>query len=82
MVGIEDDFGSRAFAWCIGPLHMHRRIIMSHNVVTEIKKMLTQSKIGTVIAFHRDVTSQIPICLSLSPLIQEAISITSSKSSS
>jgi hypothetical protein len=28
----------RMFTWCVRPLHMHRQIIISHNLVTEIKK--------------------------------------------
>jgi len=34
---------------------MHRRIIMSHNWVTEIKKKLSRSKIGQQLAFHQDM---------------------------
>jgi hypothetical protein len=32
-------------------------MIMSHNLVTEIKKMLTHSQLGTPITFHGDMSS-------------------------
>ena len=35
---------------------------MSHNLVTEIKKMLTHGEIGTPITFHRDMSSIITNC--------------------
>jgi hypothetical protein len=50
---------------------MHRQIIMSHNLVSEIQKMLTRSKIGKHIAFPRDQTSIITVCLSMAPLTQK-----------
>jgi len=50
---------------------MHRCIVMSQNLVTEIKKNLTRSKIGTQIAFHRDTTVKIQICLFIPPQTQE-----------
>jgi hypothetical protein len=50
---------------------MHRRIIVSHNLVTEIKKELTHSKIGKQIAFHIDMRSKITVCLSVPPLMLE-----------
>jgi len=68
---IQPDLDSRPFAWCVPPLHIDRQVIMSHNSVTEIKKTLTHSKIGTQIAFHRDITSKIQVCLFNSPLTQE-----------
>ena len=67
----KPDSDSRPFAWCVRPLHMHRRIIMSYNLVTEIKKKLTRSTFGTQIAFHRDMTSKIQICLFVCPLTQD-----------
>jgi hypothetical protein len=56
---------SRTFAWCVRPLHMHRQIIMSHNLVTEIKKKLTRSKIGQQLAFRRDQMSKITVSISI-----------------
>jgi len=35
---------------------------MSHNLITEIKKMLTQSRMGTPMTFHRDESSMITNC--------------------
>jgi len=53
----QQDMESRIFTWTIWPLHMHRCINMSHNFVTEIKEKLTCSKIGTRIAFQRNMLS-------------------------
>jgi len=50
---------------------MHRPIIKSHNLVTEIKKTLTRRRIGTKIAFHRDMMSKMTICLSIPLMTQE-----------
>ena len=50
---------------------MDRQIIMSHNLVTQIKNMLTCSNNGTQIAFQRDVMSKIRIRLSIPPMTQE-----------
>jgi len=36
---------SRTFAWPIRPLHTHWRIMLSHNLVTEIQKKLTCNKV-------------------------------------
>jgi hypothetical protein len=41
---------------------MHLRIIMSHNVVTEINKILTHSKIDTPITICGDMLSIITYC--------------------
>jgi len=57
--------------WCVWPLHMHRWIIISHNLVTEIKTKLTRSKIETQIAFHSSTSSKFSIWLSIPPLMQE-----------
>ena len=46
-------------------MHMHRRSIMSYNMVTEIKKKLTHSKIGIQIAFHEDKTAKLTFYLSI-----------------
>jgi len=54
---------SATLAWPIRPLHMHRWVIMSHILVTEIKEMVTCSKISTHIAFWRDTSSEISISL-------------------
>ena len=50
---------------------MHRRIMMSHNLVTEIKKKVTHSKIGKQIAFHQDMKSKMIIYISIPPQMQE-----------
>jgi hypothetical protein len=44
---------------------------MSHNLVTEIKKMLTHGEIGTQIAFPRGMTSKTPYYLFIPSLMQE-----------
>jgi len=36
---------------------MHRQFIMSHNLGTDIKNVLTHSKMDTRITFHRDILS-------------------------
>ena len=41
---------------------MHRQIIMSHNVVTQIKKIVTHIKIDTLITFGGDISSIITYC--------------------
>jgi len=43
-------------------MHMPRRIIIFHNAVTEIKKMLKRSQIGTPNTFCRDMSSIITMC--------------------
>jgi len=68
---IKLDLDSRPFAWCVRLLFIHRQIIMSHNSVTAIKKMLTHRQIGTQIAFHRDMMSKIQICFCVPSLTQE-----------
>jgi hypothetical protein len=55
---LERDMNSRPFIWCVQPLHMHRGIGLSHNVVTKIKKQRIHSKIDTQIAFHKGMTSK------------------------
>jgi len=50
---------------------MHRRIIISHNLATEIRKRLTQSKIHTSIAFHWDTSSNVSIWRSFPPAKEE-----------
>jgi len=67
---LKPDLDSRPFPWCVRPLHMHRRIIMSHNLVTEFKETLSHNTIGTQIAIHRDMTSKIQICVILPQLTQ------------
>jgi len=71
LVILPPDLHSRTFGWCVPPLHMHRRIIVSHNLVTEVKKKLTSSKIGTQIEFHWDLTSKIVFGLSIPLVTQE-----------
>jgi hypothetical protein len=51
MTVLQPDLDSKTFKWYVRALHIHRRIIMSHNLVTEIKKMLTRSKIREQLAF-------------------------------
>jgi hypothetical protein len=46
MAVLQPDLDFRTFTWSVRPLHMHRRIIMSHNMVTEIKQKVTRRKIG------------------------------------
>jgi len=71
LVIVTPDSNSWPFAWSVRPLHLHRWIITSHNLVTEIKEKLICSTIGTQIAFHRDITSNIQICLFIRLLTQE-----------
>jgi len=68
---LSPDMDSRTFTWCVWPLHKHRWIIMSHNLFTEIKKKRTRSKSGKQIAFHKQMTSIITLCLSVPLLTQE-----------
>jgi len=68
---LQPDLDSRTFASCVPYLHTHRRIVMSHNLVTKIQKNLTHSKIGTQIAFHWDKISKMTISFSIPPLRQE-----------
>jgi len=70
---LQPDTDSRSCAWCVWPLHMHRQIIMSHNIVTGIKNKLTCSTFGKQIAFQWDMTSKIPICLTILPMTQEPL---------
>ena len=59
----QSDWESRPLQLSFQRFHMHRQIVMSHNLVTEIKQMLTGSQIATWIAFPRDTLSHIAICL-------------------
>jgi hypothetical protein len=52
------------FLWHIGPLHMAKRIILSYNVVTEIKQILTRVIIDTPIMICGDMSSIITYCTS------------------
>jgi len=63
----QPDLKSSTFTWCIWSLHIHRRIISSHNLVTVINKKLAHSKIGTGITILLDLTTRIIICLSILP---------------
>jgi len=65
------DLDSGTFTSCIQPLHMHRRIIMSHNLITEIKRKLKLSNIGKQIAFHHDLMSKITDFQSIPQQMQE-----------
>jgi len=62
---------STAVTWRVWLFHTYRRTIMSHNSVTEIKKKLTCSNIGTHLPFHRHMTSKTPNYLFHPPLMQE-----------
>jgi len=68
---LQPDLNSGTLAWWVRRRHMHRRIIMSRNLVTKTQKKLTESKIGRQIAFHRDMTSKMSICVSIPPLAEE-----------
>ena len=50
---------------------MHRQIIMSHNLVTEISIKQRCSKISKQVAVHWDLTSKITDCQSISPQMQK-----------
>jgi len=52
---------------------MHRQIIMSHNLVTEVKKMFTRRKIGTPITFRGDKSSVIGKCAGSVPMTNESL---------
>jgi len=65
------DVHSRAFTRCVQPLHMHRGIIISHNLVTEIKKKVAPSKIDKQIAFHWDMTLKITVSQCIALQMQE-----------
>jgi hypothetical protein len=71
MTIFEDSLGSGTFAWCARPLHMLRRIVISHNLVTDIKNTLTCCKISTKTAFQRDTTPKTLICLGICSMTQE-----------
>jgi len=71
LVVSQRELMSRTLAWPIRPLHMDRRIIMSHNLVTDNKYKLTRSKRGTGIAFQIDTSSRLPICVIIPPVTQE-----------
>jgi len=48
-------------------------MMMSHHLVTEIKKMLTRSKIGTPITFRGDKSSIITNCAGSVPMTNEPL---------
>ena len=50
---------------------MHTQIIISHNLVTEIKEMLTCRKICKQIVFHQDRMSKITVGITIHPMMQE-----------
>jgi len=52
---------------------MHRRIIMSHNIVSEIKKIPSRIKIDTPTTFCRNITSIITYCAGCVPMTYEPI---------
>ena len=63
LVVSQSDFEWRTLPWPILPLHMHRQIIMSHNLVTEMKEKLTGNEIDAPMTFRRDTFSNMSICL-------------------
>jgi len=65
---VEPDLDSRTLTCCVWPLHIHRQIIVSHDLVPEIETTMTGSKIGTQMAFREDMTLKIPICSSISTM--------------
>lgn len=71
VVFCQPDVESGTFVLCIVLLNIHRKIIMSHDMVTEIKKILSCSEIETQCAFQCDTTSKIAICLFIPPVMQE-----------
>jgi len=71
MTVLQPDLGFRTFTRCVRTLHMHRRIIMSHNLVAEFQQKQTHSKIGKQLAFHSEQTSKITVCTSIVPQTQE-----------
>jgi len=79
LVIYQPDLVSESFAWPVRALHQQRRIIMSHNLVTEIQKILTLSKIGTRFAFQGDMSSKLTIRLSIPPATQEPSRILGAK---
>jgi hypothetical protein len=68
---LQCDLDSRTFTWCVRPLHMRRRIMMSHNLVTESKNTLTHSKIVKQLTFHHDRMSKTTVCISIPPQTPE-----------
>jgi len=68
---LPSDLDSRTLALCIQSLNMHRWIIMSHTLVTKIKKNLADSEIGTQVVFHRDLSSKISVEPTLLRMMQD-----------
>jgi len=65
------DLESWKFASPLWPLHTHWWIILSHNSVSAIQKMLTHYLTGSKIALTRDMSSKIAILLSTLQVMQE-----------
>jgi hypothetical protein len=65
MATLQPDLDFRTFTWWVRPLHMHRGILISYNLVTEIKQNLTRIKIGKQLTFHRDQTSKSTVCTTI-----------------
>jgi len=68
---LQCDLDSRTFIWCVRPLQIYRRSIMSHNFVTAIMKKLIKIKIGKYLALHYDHKSKITVGISIFPQTQE-----------
>jgi len=73
------DLVSRTFAWPVGPLHTHWRIILSHNLVTEIQRMLTRNKVGTNCFYSKCVVENSYLAIYSSD-DAEAVTMSSSES--
>jgi hypothetical protein len=61
------------FVQPVRPLHMHRPIIMSHNIVTEIQKILSRVIIDTPLPFCGAVSSVITYCTGSVQITYKAI---------
>jgi len=63
----------RTFVWPVRLLHLHSGTIVSHNVVTEIKKIVSCNKIDTAITFCGNMSSIITYCTGCVQVTNEAI---------
>lgn len=64
---------SRTLEWPLWPFHMHRPMIMAHNLVTEIQKLVTGYKIDTPITCCGDKSSIMTYCVGSVRLTYKAI---------
>jgi len=70
LVVLQSVMESKHSGWFKQPLQMHQWIIGSHNLVPEIKKMVTPSEIGTRIAFQWAIRPNNSIYLLVAPAVQ------------